>query len=212
MAFVVTMTTTKGNVSDPGWNEWLSSLDDTYLSNQYPDLVGVTPQQYCYSFQTDVVEDVNYGFVSEENSYDPDTGVSVLTTIWENQAAWQKSLVKQKVRDKTYMLTGNINANTESTIVTGISTKFSTEVFPGDIVNGPFNGNVVVFGTVYSVESDTQFTLEANASFNIVNRGYSVNNNEISSLPNTIVNPMQWLGQQYINLYPQTVETTYANV
>lgn len=207
MAFVVTTTTTKGNVDDPDWGTWISSLDEDYLSNEYPDLAGITPQQYCDSFQTDVVEDISEGFVSEENSYDPDTGVSVLTTTWESESAWKNSLVRQNVLKPQNALTGNINASTDSATVTGISTKFLTEIDPGDVVRGPLSGNVEVLGTVASVETDTQLTLAANANFSVIDRRYSAGHGGSSS-----ESAMQWLGHQYMGLYSQTVETTYANV
>ena len=207
MAFVVTITTTKGNVDDPDWGTWISSLDEDYLSNKYPDLAGITPQQYCDSFQTDVVEDVSEGFVSEENSYNPDTGVSVFVSTWENEDAWKNSLARQNVLKTQNSLTGNINANINSPVVMGISTKFLTEIDLGDIVRGPLSGNVEVLGTVASVETDTQLTLEANANFSVIDRRYSAGPG--SSSPESA---MQWLGQQYMGLYSQTVETTYANV
>ena len=208
MAFVVTITTTKGNVDDPDWGTWISSLDEDYLSNEYPDLAGITPQQYCNSFQTDVVEDVSEGFVSEENSFNPDTGVSVFVSTWESEAAWKNSLVRQNIAKPTNTLTGNINANIDSPVVTGISTKFLTEIDPGDTVRGPLNGNVEVLGTVASVETDTQLTLVANANFSVIDRRYSVFNQSSDFSESA----MQWLGRQYINLYPSTMETTYANV
>lgn len=206
MAFVVTTTTTKGNISDPDWAEWLSSLPDDYLSNQYPDLVGITPTQYSNSYVNDVVDVVDDGYVGQDYSFNQETGVGVLVTTWENQDSFFASQKRQGIYDRpTGRCTGNITTSVDSKTVSGRLTKFTAEVDPGDVLNGPYSGNVVVIGTVASVESDTQFTLVDNATHAVNDRGFSVSNIKPDS-------PMIWLGTTYRSTYPSTVEETYANV
>lgn len=207
MAFVVTITTTKGNTSDPDWTEWLSSLPDDYLSNQYPDLAGTTALEYCNSYVPSVILNPSEGYVNEEYTYNSETGVGILVTTWENQDSFFASQKREGIYGERPigLCTGNITTSVDSKIVSGRLTKFTAEVDPGDVLNGPYSGNVVVIGTVASVESDTQFTLVDNAAHAINDRGFSVGN--IGS-----ISPMVWLGSTYSNTYPSTSETTYANV
>lgn len=77
---------------------------------------------------------------------------------------------------------GFIDANTQSNIVTGTITSFSTDLYVGSTMYGPDN---TVLGVIANVNSATQVTLVANANANVSSNNYSFLNNVTS--PNTTV-------------------------
>ncbi len=77
---------------------------------------------------------------------------------------------------------GFIDANTESSIVTGTITSFSSDLYVGSTMYGPTN---TVLGIIANVDSATQVTLVANASANVTSNNYSFLNNV--TVPNTTV-------------------------
>jgi hypothetical protein len=203
MAFVVTKVSTKGNVSDPDFSSWLSTLDPNVLSG-FPDVAGQTPQEVVDSYMENVVNVVSGGFVSEEVTVSDDQSVTTLVTTWESQSQFELHANRgYGFEDPT---PGNISTTTDSNIVTGYGTFFTSNLQIGaNIIAQEFVGDIVALvGTVQSIESDTSLTLTENASINAnVHLGYGLYSEET---------PLAFLCNLYASLYLTTVETTYANV
>ncbi len=115
------------------------------------------------------------------NKYNPDFmyNAATGTIYWSDKSNWIK------------YRTGVISCNTSSNIVTGISTKFVSELNVGDQLTYQSNPQFVI-GEVQSIIDDNTMLLTTNAATNLTNVSYGIKKlpeiNDIVNIGNPLVN------------------------
>ena len=206
MAFVVTSVTTKINPSAPDFDVWTSSvLDPNVVYAEYPDLTGQSIPTLISNQVSQLIDNAEQGFISQESSASDDNSVWTLVTTWESQTEYLNAMDRGVYGPESISAPqGNIISASDSTTVTGINTAFTSNLSVGDIIfiiN--IDGTVSNIGTVSSIEADTSLTLESNA-------GYTINNKRYDKYQKQTV--LAFIQNLYNQAYPVTEEITYANV
>lgn len=204
MAFVVTNTNTKQK-DDLDFSTWLNTvLDPNLVYAQYPELTGLSMAAIVDAERTALVANVTAGFVSEESFLSADETVATEITTWESQPDYENA-VKKVLGREPIRQSGNITCSTDSRTVTGISTHFQSNLSINDTITSYnlANSAMETIGIVASIESDTSLTLNANASFNVTDKGYVLV---------TKKSALAFIQDLYNQTYPVTTETTFANV
>lgn len=209
MAFVVTAVTTKGNISDPDFDVWSSSvLDPNIVYSEFPTLLGVPIPDLINDSIDNVVNNVAQGFISEESTVSDDGSIWTLITTWSSQEDYFKSLDRanfSKGETRSDVDIGRITCSTTSKTVTGTDTPFNEVLQPGNkIIKTALNvDDNIEIGTVASIESNTSLTLESNSIIDAtdVKWGYD-----------SIQSPLSFIQNLYNTSYSKTTETTFGNI
>lgn len=209
MAFVVTSVLTKGSVTDPAFDTWVSNIfDANILYEKFPDLAGTAPAQVINQQVADLVSVPAQGFIGDEVTVNDDGSVTTYVSTWESQADYEFSMTKGELKDYSLDATpGTITVSNVSTTVTGTNTYFTTNLVVGDTITikttvDPVDRDIFI-GNVVNIESDTSLTLDNNSVATAENREYSKVFKET---------PLAFMQNLYNSTYSTTTETTFANV
>ena len=197
MSYQITYTNTKNQASDPSFPEWVSSLDDNYLTELYPELNGATPAEVLDSVVISS-QDPAAGFISAVNTVSDDGSITTLVELWENQAAWQAAQTTVNPEADPDCNVGTISCSTTSTTVTGTGTNFNHLLYNDRLVTS--TGTII--GNVDSITSNTSLTLQSNAGIDLTDATLWL----VGHKPLAI----DYLYDQYP--YTVTTEVTTANV
>ena len=210
MAFVVTSVMTKPITDIPDFDVWVSTiLDPNVVYAEYPDLVGTSLPSLITQEVSELIDNADQGFVSQESTSSADGAVWTLVTTWNSQADYNFSMNKGQYVDYDNDDTpGNITTSNTSTTVIGINTYFTSNLKVGQEIGVPVfhipNIDTVLVGTVSSIESDTSLTLITNATISVEDRAYFKSFGKKT--------PLAFIQDLYNATYPMTTEITYANV
>lgn len=206
MAFVVTSVMTKGNISDPDFDAWCSSvLDPNVVYAQFPDLTGIPISTIITDETSNNFSNPADGWISDEITVNADKSVWTGVSTWESQEYYLNAINKLNIANSLPETLGNISCTNSSPIVTGTSTNFLTAMQVGDTLTSKFDSSNVTVGVVASIESNTSLTLVENAAYSIADHRYD---NENSSVEPT---PYNFIMSLYNGTYILTTETTFAN-
>lgn len=100
MPFKITNITRKPSADVPDFDEWLHSLDSSFLKN-YPEVAGKTPAEVIeehipkHMAHTDPV----LGFVSERSWASEDNLTWYYESVWESKSHWQNATLKLNTKN-----------------------------------------------------------------------------------------------------------------
>lgn len=149
----------------PTIQDWLITLPEDFIPEIY-GARGLSPGEVVNCINDIKIKE---GLVSmETENSDSETTV---TMIFESEVF--RSRYEQRGGS---LGSGNIICNTNSTIIEGINTKFTSEIGPGDIVHSRLvkGGEILEVGKVATITNDSQLFLESNAKIDVANSRYGI--------------------------------------
>lgn len=206
MAFQVIITTTPTTEPHITFTEYLKTLDSSVLA-PYPEYAGQEPIQVVTNFVNETVYNPSVGYL-DETTITEANGRTIITQLWDNEDDYNQvaNLALYETVPASSMV-GKISCSTSSTIITGTGTNFSNTCSVGGHVHSRVNDSgddeFYFIGTVASINSDTELTLEQNALYTATDKSYYAH-------PKHTV--YEYLNEMYTNAYPQTTTVTTNTV
>ena len=166
MAYQVTRVNTRP-ADKMDFDAWLAQQDPAVLLADFPD-AGDNFTEILSADANDLPKISVNGFVSETVTVSDDGLTTTQVEVWESQEQFENLLRINEPR-----LLGNANCNTSSPVVTGIDTEWTANaLLIGDVLHywNVDASAAAKLGKISSVDSNTQITLEANATTTLVDK------------------------------------------
>lgn len=170
MTYTVTNTIVKANPDIPNFDDWVRNNWRAVLLPYYPEYENSTTEQIEQMITERHATRSALEGCSDYNFSESEDGLTtVVVKTWTDKNTYDEFTESvQNFGEQTF--SNCITADSDSNVVLGLNTDFTTSVLPGDYLRITLeDGTKVFLGNIATIVSDTELVLESNATSAIVN-------------------------------------------